>query len=485
MYSAICSVIYQKHCLPPTHTSQASGTRNILKYLKPQLRALLQKVHVLVKVGNEMVLLNQYAKEQFFCLVSYSLVDDGQVTQSSDYLKSTVKSKKDCIIRLELRINDVSEQLRRCHLQVKGQSTTPVTSAHTLSPVISIVFADKKKALEEKKEESSSLADLSVKQKLTENTNNTILLSQDSQVSYSSDSLPPVQELLSDVFTDIQDSTGNTALHSVIETQEDVDVGFVLKSVQSAAECLEVKNEDELTPLNLAFQKKLWAQAHVLAERQIQTRRDCVLLQEYFFRAMREQGGVDFLPHLLDLQERYFPDLDLNFSTYGRGHTPWWYLANSNDVSVMCRALQTLKNHSVDLMHLLTHTEKQTRLVEEAAEKNRLLFRTIQKVVGNGVDQDNADGDEMSSHFGESLSQITSCSSFPSFDEVENLVSEPYKMPVTGSQSYHMFSNKNRSTTIRKIAGDKNETSSDFTGTLSRTTSSSSISTTSSFDQSV
>ena len=97
---------------------------------------------------------------------------------------------------------------------------------------------------------------------------------------------------------------------------------------------------------------------------------------------MKEQGGVDFLPYLLNLQKKYFPDLDLNFSSEAGGRTPWWYLANSNDVSVMCRALQTLKDHSIDPMQLLTHTTRQTKLVEEAAD-NRLLFKAIQMVTGS------------------------------------------------------------------------------------------------------
>ena len=115
---------------------------------------------------------------------------------------------------------------------------------------------------------------------------------------------------------------------------------------------------------------------------------------------MREQSGVDFLPHLLDLWKCYFPDLDLNFSADANGRTPWWYLVNSNDVSVICQALQTLKDHSIDLMQLLTHTERRTKLVEEAADKNRLLFTTINKVAGwqysSGGGQDMPDEDDTS-----------------------------------------------------------------------------------------
>ena len=158
---------------------------------------------------------------------------------------------------------------------------------------------------------------------------------------------------------------------------------------------------DDLTPLELAFEKKLWLPAHALAEHQIKHETSPVLLQECFFRAMREQGGVDFLPHLLDLRKRYFPDLNLNFSADTGGRTPWWYLLNSNDPNVMLRALQTLKTHSINPMQLLTHTERQTKLVEEAADKNKLLLATIQMVADqhhSSEDQDAADGDETSSY---------------------------------------------------------------------------------------
>jgi len=83
-----------------------------------------------------------------------------------------------------------------------------------------------------------------------------------------------------------------------------------------------------------------------LAEHQLKTgaANPPEFLQSYFFRALKEQGGVDFLPHLLDLWKCYCPDLDLNFGVDTTGRTPWWYLVNSNDVSVMSRVLQALKN---------------------------------------------------------------------------------------------------------------------------------------------
>ena len=224
-----------------------------------------------------------------------------------------------------------------------------------------------------------------------------------------------------------KDASGNTLLHLVIEAQN-MDIDTIKSLLKSVPDLAEIRNEDNLTPLDLAFEKKLWLPARALAEHHIKTGASCVLLQEYFFKAMREQGGVDFLPHLLDLRKLYFPDLDLNFSLNARGRTPWWYLANSNDISVMCRALQTFKDHSIDFFPLLTHTERQTRLVEEAADKNRLLFRAIHKVAGwhhsSAADQGTAV--EYDSSSTGVLSRATSCSSISTvsfFDQSENQVS--------------------------------------------------------------
>ena len=240
-----------------------------------------------------------------------------------------------------------------------------------------------------------------------------------------------------------------STLHSLIEAQiTNIHIiEYILRFVPP--QCLEIKNEDELTPLELAFQKKLWMSARALAEHQIKANAaSSTFLQEFFFKAMREQGGVDFLPHLLDLRERYFPNLDLNFSTDTGGRTPWWYLVNSNDISVMVRALQSLKDHSIDLMQLLTHTERQTRLVEEAADKNRLLFTTLHKVSGwhhSSGDQDMADGDEISSTSTAALSRTSSCSSVLSLcDESEALIqnepSMPSKVSVTESRGHFLSS---------------------------------------------
>ena len=245
-----------------------------------------------------------------------------------------------------------------------------------------------------------------------------------------------------------EDASGNTPLHCVNEAQNS-NVDVILRSVPDLAKCLEVRNEDGLTPLELAFEKKLWVPAHALAEHQIKHGAGHMFLQDYFYKAMREQGGVDFLPYLLDLWESYFPDFDLNFSADGSGRTPWWYLANSNDVSVMCRALQTLKDHSIDFMPLLTHTKRHTRLVEEAADKNRKLFTMIQKVAGwhhSEGDQDTSDGDYTHSDFTGVLSRATSCSSVSTTSYCDQQLNEKlnqhesgasYKASVTSQDCYH------------------------------------------------
>lgn len=234
-----------------------------------------------------------------------------------------------------------------------------------------------------------------------------------------------------------QDSFGNTPLHCIVEAQHsntDVILESILKHAPAVAEGLEIRNRDNLTPLDLAFEKKLWVPARVLAEHQIETGTSCAFLQDYFFKAMREQGGVDFLPHLLDICECYCPNHDhgLNFGVDTTGRTPWWYLVNSNDVSVMCRTLQALKDHSVDLTSLQTHTETGTTLVEEAVEKNRVLFMAFRKVAGwghNDTDQDTADQDisdqDVNSDSGRALSPGSSCSSitdstYIEWSEIEN-----------------------------------------------------------------
>ena len=227
------------------------------------------------------------------------------------------------------------------------------------------------------------------------------------------------QACLRDCMT-CRDSFGNTPLHCIVEAQNSNTLESVLRLVPDVAEGLRITNRDNSTPLDVAFEKKLWVPARVLAEHRIKTGENHAFLQDYFFKAMREQGGVDFLAVLLDLWVHYYPQFNLNFGVDATGRTPWWYLVNSNDVSVMCRALQALRNHSVDFASLQTHTDAETTLVQQAVETNRLLFMIFQKVSGWGhsdTDQDTADRDladqDMETTLGSSraLSQVSSCCS--------------------------------------------------------------------------
>lgn len=217
-----------------------------------------------------------------------------------------------------------------------------------------------------------------------------------------------------------KDSFGNTPLHCIVEAQNSNTIKSVLRHIPAISEGLVIRNKDNSTPLDLAFEKKLWGPAQVLAEHQIKGETNCAFLQDYFFKALREQGGVDFLPYLLDLWKDYYPHLDLNFGVDTTGRTPWWYLVNSNDVSVMSRVLQALKNHSIDLTSLRTHIDTETTLIEEAVEKNRVLFVIFRKVIGwchgdtdlDAADQDIADQDvKTTSGSSRALSRVSSCSS--------------------------------------------------------------------------
>ena len=77
----------------------------------------------------------------------------------------------------------------------------------------------------------------------------------------------------------------------MIEEHNTIDnVNIILRALPNVAECLVIRNEDGLTPLDLAFEKKLWVPACALAECQIQTGAGCMLLQEDFFKAMKEQS---------------------------------------------------------------------------------------------------------------------------------------------------------------------------------------------------
>ena len=250
-----------------------------------------------------------------------------------------------------------------------------------------------------------------------------------------------------------RDSSGNTPLHCAIETQN--ASADIVKSILGFVppECLAVRNADNCTPLDLAFEKNFWVPARALAEHQLITgaANSPEFLQGYFFKAMREQGGVDFLPYLLDLRGCYCPEFDLNFGIDTTGHTPWWYLVNSNDVSVMCRTLQALKNHSVDLTRLLTHIGTGAMLVEEAIDKNKGLFTMIRKVTGWHHSEDEADQDTYTEDQDiistlsstSTLSRSSSCSSLSSFDQSE---SHDLQLELEGSlnviegQSLHMSS---------------------------------------------
>ena len=231
-------------------------------------------------------------------------------------------------------------------------------------------------------------------------------------------------ELLSGQCMACQDSSGNTPLHCAIDVETQNASTGTIESILALVppECLVIRNADSCTPLDLAFEKKLWAPARMLAEHQINTAaaNSPEFLQGYFFKSVREQGGIDFLPHLVDLWKHYCPDLDLNFGVDTTGRTPWWYLVNSNDVSVMGRALQALKKHSIDVTSLLTHTDARTTLVEEAVEKNRQLFTMIRKVTeGHHSEAEQKTVDqEISSSLGSS--RASSCSSLLSFDPSES-----------------------------------------------------------------
>ena len=223
-----------------------------------------------------------------------------------------------------------------------------------------------------------------------------------------------------------QDSSGNTPLHCAIEAKmASTDVmKFLLRF--TTHESVLISNNDSLTPLELSFEKKLWSIARMLIECQIKTEASCAaeLLQEYIFKTMRSEGGADFLPQLLDLREQYCPHLDLNFSNSSSSRTPWWHLANSHDVSTMSRILQTLRNHSIDFSSLQTRTEHGTKLVEEAEDRNELLFRMIKTFTGQQQCEEYQDtpGIEVSSvsGFSEALSCSASSSSLSKFDHTSD-----------------------------------------------------------------
>lgn len=100
--------------------------------------------------------------------------------------------------------------------------------------------------------------------------------------------------------------------------------------------------------------------------------------------------------------------------------------------------------HSVDLTSLQTHTDTETALLEEAVEKNRLLFMTFQKVAGwghNDTHQDTAGRDiadqDMKTTSGSSraLSRVSSCSSI--ITELQLLTSLKVRVMFTFNLTCH------------------------------------------------
>ena len=180
-----------------------------------------------------------------------------------------------------------------------------------------------------------------------------------------------------------QDLSGNTPLHCAVEARDARTHELVMFLLRFATcESVTILNNDNLTALELSYEKKLWSITQLLIEHQIETGASCAveLLQEYFFKVMTKEGGTDFLSQLLGLREYYCPDLDLNFSGSRSSRTPWWYLANSNDTSVMGRVLRTLKDHSIEFESLKIRSGHGKNLVEEAEAKNKLLHTVIQTV---------------------------------------------------------------------------------------------------------
>ena len=182
-----------------------------------------------------------------------------------------------------------------------------------------------------------------------------------------------------------QDSSGNTPLHCSVDVQNANNsiVKFLLRF--TSCESLLILNNDNLTPLELSFEKSLWFITQLLIQHQIETGAHCAaeLLQKYVLKAVVKEGGAYFLSQLLNLRDQYCPDLDLNFGSCESSRTPWWYLVNSTtDVTVMRRVLQALKDHSIEFKSLLTRTDGETNLVDQAMEENKVLFSVIQRVAG-------------------------------------------------------------------------------------------------------
>ena len=201
---------------------------------------------------------------------------------------------------------------------------------------------------------------------------------------YSSTEIAYLLELLGREFLQqcmaSQDLSGNTPLHCAVEAKTHGLVMFLLRF--ATCESVTILNNDGLTALELSCDKKLWPITQLLIEHQIETEVSCAaeLLQEYFFKVVKEEGGTDFLPRLLDLRDHYCPDLDLNFTESRSSRTPWWYFAQSNEVSVMGRVLRTLKDHSIEFESLKIRSGNGENLVEVAKAKNSVLHKVIQTV---------------------------------------------------------------------------------------------------------
>ena len=208
-----------------------------------------------------------------------------------------------------------------------------------------------------------------------------------------------------------QDSSGNTPLHCSVDIHNaNISiVKFLLRF--TSCESLLILNNDNLTPLELSFEKSLWFITQLLIQRQIETGANCaaVLLQKYVLKAVVKEGGAYFISQLLDLRDQYCPDLDLNFGSCESSRTPWWHLVNSTcHVSSMHRVVKALKDHSIDFKSLLTRADGETNLVEEALEKNKALFNMITRWQPSEEDHIASDKEGLSISGSEALSLTSS-----------------------------------------------------------------------------
>ena len=178
-----------------------------------------------------------------------------------------------------------------------------------------------------------------------------------------------------------RDSSGNTPLHCSMDVPNGSSsiVEYLLR--YTSHESLLVLNNDNLTPLELSFERKLWSIFKMLLDHYIEAGASCAeLFKQYVLKAAKKEGGACFLSSLLELRDRHCSHLDLNFGSSESSRTPWWYLVYSTtDVNAMNRVLQALRKHSIEFKSLLTHTDGEKNLIEEAMEKNKALFDKIQR----------------------------------------------------------------------------------------------------------